>query len=149
MYYMISGAEKFILQIMLERNETIPKITDGGSVGEFQRGPLSELANKIVEVYEREGSVDAKRLSGLVKGDDGAINRISEFVLREERITNPQKILNDCIGQIRRNRIRKEIKNLNEDVHKALDRQDEGIMNSLILRRQALLDEQKRLRVLQ
>jgi DNA primase len=143
------GAEKLILQLMLQRNETIPKITDGGIIGEFQSSSLHELANKIVEMYEREGSVDAKRLSLFVNGDDKAINRISEFTLREERITNPQKILTDCIGQIRRNRIRKEIKRLNEDVHKAMDLQDEGLMNSLIVKRQALLDEQKRLRVLQ
>lgn len=141
------GAEKLLLQLMLQRNETIPKITEGRIIGEFQSGPLNELARKIIEVYQREGSVDARRLSLLVK-DDGAINTVSEFALCEERITNPQKILTDCMGQIRRNRIKKAIKSLNEDVNKAKDNQDEDLMSSLISRRQVLLEEQKRLMLL-
>jgi len=142
------GAEKLLLQLMLQRNETISKITEGGIIGEFQSGALHELGSKIVGVYEREGSVDARRLSLLVK-DGQAINWLSEFALCEERITNPQKILTDCVGQIRRNRIKKEIKKLNEDVNKAMGLQDEGLMSSLISRRQALLEEQKRLLLLQ
>lgn len=141
------GAEKLLLQLMLQRNETIPKITEGRIIGEFQSGTLNEIAKKIIEVYQREGSVDARRLSLLVK-DDGAINTVSEFALCEERITDPQKILNDCIGQIRKNRIKKAIKRVKEDFNKAKDLQDEDLLSSLISRRQALLEEQKRLMLL-
>ncbi len=57
--------------------------------------------------------------------------------------------MTDCVGQIRRNRIKKEIKRLNEDVHKAMDLRDEDLMSALISKRQALLEEQKKLQLLQ
>lgn len=138
------GAEKLLIQLMLQRNDMIPIILKEGILKDFQSLPLRKLSERVASIYESRALVDFRQLSILLEERD-ELDLVSEFAMSEEKITDPQRILYDCMAKIRKKKINQEIERLNEDVKKSAELKDEVLMKSIITRLKELREERKRL----
>lgn len=142
-------AEKFLVQLMLLHDQTVPVINESLILQDFVDQELQKLGIFLIQVYNRQGKIDPFRDSNLLN-DENLRNLLSELSLMEEgSIINVDKILKDCIQKIKLDKIRREKEKINSEI-KIIQESKGGnatLSNELLKRSQDLLLEEKRFKL--
>jgi hypothetical protein len=107
-----------------------------------------KLARKLLEVGPGRDEIDVQEfLSGTE--DEDLRNLVSEFLLEEESLVAPDRMLEDCLRKVKLSRIQQEIQRVDEEIRqRSRERKGEtwGVpgLKELLMRKQRLLLEQKR-----
>ena len=134
---MIPEAEKMLLQLMFQGGAPMIKyILDRMSLVEFQEGPSRELAEALADLYHEYG--EKSEINSLTSVDDGMLQvsalaqqlvaglMVSRYEVsrgwRGKKIAvpemneDPTRVAQDCMRRIKRKLIKKQIKELQEQV---------------------------------
>lgn len=139
--------ERILLQIMLMNPSAIARVQ--GVVGKEGFSDLRhrKLARKMMEI--RENGEDPEPQKILAGTEEDLRDLASELLLEEESLIEPERMLEDCLRKVRLSRIRQEIREVDEEIH----RRSQGSqrepweaagMKELLKRKQRLILEQKK-----
>lgn len=140
--------ERVLLQIMLLKNKVIPFIEEIRAEDVFEDPRFQKLAQEMIGFWKSQKKWDLHDFLNRLEDEDLRA-LISELLLTEESLTDPERILQDCLRRSRLNRLQKEIKRVDEEIRgrlqeKKMEGSDISGMKELLLRKQRLLQEQKK-----
>jgi hypothetical protein len=107
-----------------------------------------KLALKLLDLKERDQTIDPQRfLSG--EEEEDLKDLVSELLLGEESLLDPERMLEDCLRKVKLSRIRQEIQQVDEEIHQRSRQEKDAPWNvpglkELIKRKQRLILEQRR-----
>jgi replicative DNA helicase len=126
----------------------IPRIQEVVGKQGFSDLRHRKLVQKLLDLKERDEAIDPQRfLSG--EEEEDLKDLVSELLLREESILDPERMLEDCLRMVKISRIRQEIQQVDEEI-RLRSRQEKDApwsvpgLKELLKRKQRLILEQKR-----
>ena len=140
--------ERVLLQLMLLNPAVISRVRESMGKEGFSDLRHQKLARKLLEVGPGRDEIDVQEfLSGTE--DEDLRNLVSEFLLEEESLVAPDRMLEDCLRKVKLSRIQQEIQRVDEEIRqRSRERKGEtwGVpgLKELLMRKQRLLLEQKR-----
>ena len=140
--------ERVLLQLMLLNPAVISRVQEAMGKEGFSDLRHQKLARKLLELGGGREEIDIQEfLSGTEEED--LRDLVSELLLEEERLLDPDRMLEDCLRSVKLSRIRQEIRRVDEEIReRSRERKDEpwGVpgLKELLMRKQRLLLEQKR-----
>jgi AraC-like DNA-binding protein len=140
--------ERVLLQLMLLNPAVISRVQEAMGKEGFSDLRHQKLARKLLELGGGREEIDIQEfLSGTEEED--LRDLVSELLLEEERLLDPDRMLEDCLRSVKLSRIRQEIQRVDEEIReRSRERKDEpwGIpgLKELLMRKQRLLLEQRR-----
>jgi DNA primase len=140
--------ERVLLQLMLLNPAVISRVQEAVGKEGFSDLRHQKLARKFLELGGGREEIDIQEfLSGTEEED--LRDLVSELLLEEESLVDPDRMLEDCLRKVKLSRIRQEIQRVDEEIRqRSRERKDEpgGVpgLKELLMRKQRLLLEQKR-----
>ncbi len=140
--------ERVLLQLMVLNPAVISRVQESMGKEGFSDLRHQKLARKLLEVGEGREEIDIQEfLSGTEEED--LRDLVSELLLGEESIVDPDRMLEDCLRKVKLSRIRQEIQRVDEEIRqRSREKKDEPWevpgLKELLMRKQRLLLEQKR-----
>jgi DNA primase len=140
--------ERVLLQLMLLNPAVISRVQEAVGREGFSDPRHEKLARKLLESREGREEIEIQGFLGGMEEED-LRNLVSELLLEEESLLDPERMLEDCLRKVRLSRIRQEIQRVDEEIRqRSRERKDEpwGVtgLKELLMRKQRLLLEQKR-----
>jgi DNA primase len=140
--------ERVLLQLMLLDPSAIPRIQEVVGKEGFSDLRNQKLVRKLLALKERGEAIDPQRfLSG--EEEEDLRDLVSELLLGEESLLDPERMLEDCLRMVKISRIRQEIQQVDEEIRQR-SRQEKDApwsvpgLKELLKRKQRLILEQKR-----
>jgi DNA primase len=140
--------ERVLLQLMVLNPAVISRVQESMGKEGFSDLRHQKLARKLLEVGEGREEIDIQEfLSGTEEED--LRDLVSELLLEEESIVDPDRMLEDCLRKVKLSRIRQEIQRVDEEIRqRSREKKNEPWevpgLKELLMRKQRLLLEQKR-----
>jgi DNA primase len=140
--------ERVLLQLMILNPAVISRVQETMGKEGFSDLRHQNLARKLLELGEGREEIDIQEfLSGTEEED--LRDLVSELLLEEESLVDPDRMLEDCLRKVKLSRIRQEIQRVDEEIRqRSREKKDEpwGVpgLKELLMRKQRLLLEQKR-----
>ncbi len=140
--------ERVLLQLMLLKSHLIPEIEHLFSEERFENPRFQKLAQEIMRFWAKQKKLEIHDFLEQLEADD-LRDLVSELILTEESLTDPERMLRDCWRRFRWQRLQKEIKCVDEEIRHRIQAEknkaaDVSGMKELLLRKQRLLQEQKK-----
>lgn len=139
--------ERLLLQLMVFRADLIPRVREALGQEELSDPRYQKLARELVRLWEAGEKIDVQAL--LNRGEDDELrNLLSAMVLGEESVLDSDRMLEDCLKQVRLFRVRQEIRRVDEEIRQR-SRAGGAVpassgLRELLKRKQRLVLEQKR-----
>ena len=140
--------ERVLLQLMLQNPAVIARVQEAMGKEGFSDPHHQKLARKLSGLGEGREEIDVQ---GLLNGmeEEDLRDLVSELLLEEGSLLDPDRMLEDCLRKVKLSRIRQEIQRVDEEIReRSRERKDEpwGVpgLKELLMRKQRLLLEQKR-----
>ena len=140
--------ERVLLQLMLLDHSVIPRVQEVVGKEGFSDPRNQKLALKLLDLKERDQTIDPQRfLSG--EEEEDLKDLVSELLLGEESLLDPERMLEDCLRKVKLSRIRQEIQQVDEEIHQRSRQEKDAPWNvpglkELLKRKQRLILEQRR-----
>ncbi len=140
--------ERVLLQLMILNPAVITRVQEAMGKEGFSDLRHQKLARRLLELGEGREEIDIQEfLSGTEEED--LRDLVSELLLEEESVVDPDRMLEDCLRKVKLSRIRQEIQRVDEEIRqRSREKKDEpwGVpgLKELLMRKQRLLLEQKR-----
>jgi hypothetical protein len=140
--------ERVLLQLMVLNPAVISRVQESMGKEGFSDLRHQKLARKLLEVGEGREEIDIQEfLSGTEEED--LRDLVSELLLGEESIVDPDRMLEDCLRKVKLSRIQQEIQRVDEEIRqrsreKKAEPWEVPGLKELLMRKQRLLLEQKR-----
>jgi hypothetical protein len=140
--------ERVLLQLMVLNPAVISRVQESMGKEGFSDLRHQKLARKLLEVGEGREEIDIQEfLSGTEEED--LRDLVSELLLEEESLVDPDRMLEDCLRKVKLSRIRQEIQRVDEEIRqRSREKKDEPWevpgLKELLMRKHRLLLEQKR-----
>ena len=139
--------EKLLLQLMLNRGNFIPRVIQEIGLEGFTIPRYRRLAEELIRFWEMKAEWNPQNLLNLLTEME-LRSLVSEMLLSEESLMDPERIFKDCLRQWRLSRVRQEIQRVDEEIREraklaAAPSKIAG-MKELLKRKQRLVLEQKR-----
>lgn len=140
--------ERVLLQLMLSKNYLLPEIERLLREERLENPQFQKLAEEIVRFWKNKKKFEIHDFLDQL-ADDDARDLVSELLLTEESITEPERMLRDCWRKFCLHRLQKEINRVDEEIRHRIkegksNAADVSGMKELLLRKQRLLQEQKK-----
>ena len=140
--------ERVLLQLMLMNPPAIPRVKEGMEQNGFSDLRLQKLARKLMDLWETGEELDVQRLLSRVEEED-LRDLISELLLEGESVMDADRMLEDCLRQVKLSRVRQEIQQVDEEIRwRSKEKKEEPWgaqgLKELLKRKQRLILEQKR-----
>jgi len=140
--------ERVLLQLMLSKSSLMPQIERLLREERFENPRFQKLAQEIVLFWKNQKEFEIHNFLDQLE-DEEARDLVSELLLTEESITEPERMLRDCWRRFCFHRLQKEIKRVDEEIRHRIQEGKSGGgdvsgMKELLLRKQRLLQEQKK-----
>jgi DNA primase len=139
--------ERVLLQLMLMRPATVPRVKEVVGEEPFSDLRLQKLARTLMDRCENGEEFD---LQGVLCGADEDLKDLtSELLLEEESLTDAERMLEDCLRKVKLSRVRQEIREVDEEIRRrSRESKEEPLgaqgLKELLKRKQRLLLEQKK-----
>jgi len=135
--------EEFLLALMLQKSEAIEIADKARVIEDFGNPFYKDIGKVIIEAYRKTGKAD---LIDLVDSlGEKERNVAAELSLKEESFGDLLESLQDCIHQIKKNRIRRMQASLTQRIKKAQESRDEVEIRDLHKRKIELILQEKNL----
>jgi DNA primase len=140
--------ERVLLQLMLLDPSAIPRVREVVGKEGFSDLRNQKLALKLLDLKERDQTIDPQRfLSG--EEEEDLKDLVSELLLGEESLLDPERMLEDCLREVKLSRIRQEIQQVDEEIHQRSRQEKDAPWNvpglkELLKRKQRLILEKRR-----
>lgn len=139
--------ERVLLQLMLSRSSLMPEIERLLREERLENPRFQKLAQEIVRFWKNQKKFEIHEFLDQL-ADDDVRDLVSELLLTEESITDPERMLRDCWRRFRFHHLQKEIKRVDEEIRQRIQEGKSGAtdvssIKELLLRKQRLLQEQK------
>jgi DNA primase len=140
--------ERMLLQLMILNPAVISRVREAMGKEGFSDLRHQKLARKLLELGEGREEIDIQEFLSSTEEED-LRDLVSELLLEEESLVDPDRMLEDCLRKVKLSRIRQEIQRVDEEIRqRGRERKDEpwGVpgLKELLMRKQRLLLEQKR-----
>jgi len=140
--------ERLLLQLMLMRNQFIPRIGEAMGQEGFSDPRHQRLGRELIAFYQNGERMDPQRFLGRL-ADEESRNLASELLLTEESVVDADRMLKDGLRQVKLSRLRREIEIVDQEIHKRSKQVKEGSsgpsgLKELLQRKQRLILEQKK-----
>ncbi|MDY7033726.1 MAG: DNA primase [Thermodesulfobacteriota bacterium] len=135
-------AERLLLQLMLLRDDVVHTIREEGIIEEFTNTSYRHIGLLFLDVFNKEGKLEPIKIINLLE-DESSRGLVSQFLLEEESILDVDKTLENCICKIRMNKVRHEIRVLDQRIKEAQKRKDDVRWREFLVSRQKLMDKQR------
>jgi hypothetical protein len=140
--------ERVLLQLMLLNPAVISRVQESMGKEGFSDPGHQKLAGKLLGLGEKGREIGIQELLSGTEEED-LRDLVSELLLEEESLVDPDRMLEDCLRKVKLSRIRKEIQRVDEEIReRSRERKNEpwGVpgLKELLMRKQRLLMEQKR-----
>jgi DNA primase len=141
-------SERVLLQLMLLNPAVIARVEEAMGKEGFSDPRHQKLARKLSGLGEGREEIDAQELLNGMEEED-LRDLVSELLLEEESLLDPDRMLEDCLRKVKLSRIQQEIQRVDEEIReRSRERKDEpwGVpgLKELLMRKQRLLLERKR-----
>jgi DNA primase len=140
--------EKLLLQFLILHSSFIPRIEEGiGSEG-FSDPRYQKLSRELFRLWQTERKFDVhKFLSQIV--DEEMKDLISELMLMGESITDPERMVSDCLRKVKLAHVHQEIVQVDAEIRQRSQKEVESPeggsgLKELLKRKQRLILEQKK-----
>jgi len=136
-------SEEMVVRLMIHHPELISIISEEGIIGEFESPVLQKMAEGLEAIYQRKGRLDLTEALGRL--EESLRERLGEFAFQESGLEGEMrdKILKDCIHQIRRKRLKKDEGELLKRI-KEVEHQREGNGLEILLMKHQELAKRER-----
>ena len=140
--------ERLLLQLMLLHHQVIPVVQEAVGVDAFSDPSYKKLAREIMRFRESEPKMEVQNFFTQA-GDEEVKDLTSELLLTGESIMDADRMLRDCLKQMKLSRVRQEIQHVDEEIRHRSQQGKEGLaiasgLKELLKRKQRLLLEQKK-----
>jgi DNA primase len=140
--------ERVLLQLMILDPAVIFRVKESMGKEGFSDLRHQKLACKLLELGEGREEIDIQEFLSKAEEED-LRDLVSELLLEEESVVDPDRMLEDCLRKVKLSRIRKEIQRVDEEIReRSREKRNEpwGVpgLKELLMRKQRLLLEQKR-----
>lgn len=140
-----AASEKFLIQCLL-LDPSLARGLDRGILKEMQDGQLRELGELIWERLEREDAVEnLSELFSCLESTESAELLAELMSALEEVGDDPQRVCQDCLKDLRRRSLDRQIKDLARMISQARERSDTRRLSELEMQKASLVLEKKRL----
>ncbi len=142
--------ERLLLQLMLLHPQMIPVVEEAVGMDAFSDPRHKKLAREISLSREIEPKMEVQKFFTRL-GEEEIKDLASELLLTAESVTDADRMLRDCLRQIKLSRVRQEIQHVDEEIRNRSQQGKEGKeglsgasgLRELLKRKQRLLLEQK------
>jgi len=130
---------------MVQHAHLIPKVSEEGIVEEFESPFLKKMAEDLQVFYAREGRLDLAEALGRL--EDDLKEDMCAFAFRENDLegTDLERILDDCIQNVRGRRLTRDKKELLKRIKEAEGERGKVELEALLAERQELAKKESRL----
>jgi DNA primase len=140
--------ERLLLQLMLLHHQVIPVVQEAVGVDAFSDPSYKKLAREIMRFRESESKMEVQDFFTQA-GDEEVRDLTSELLLTGESVMDADRMLRDCLKQMKLSRVRQEIQHVDEEIRHRSQQGKEGLaiasgLKELLKRKQRLLLEQKK-----
>jgi DNA primase len=140
--------ERLLLQLMLLHNQVIPVVEETVGQDSFSDPRHRKLAREIMRFWETKPKMGVQEFF-TQGGDEELKDLTSELLLTEESVMDADRMLRDCIKQMKLSQVRQEIQQVDEQIRQRSQQGKEELIHSsgvkeLLRRKQRLLMEQKK-----
>jgi hypothetical protein len=139
--------ERLLLQLMLTLPRSIPQV--GKALGQegFSDPRYQKLGQLLLGRWEAEGTLDLQKFFDQVAQEDLKA-LASELLLAEASVVDADRMLHDCLRELKLSRLRQEIQRVDEEIRqrsriKKEDPWETQGLKELLKRKQRLITEQK------
>jgi len=136
-------SEEIVVRLMVHHPELIPTISRESILKEFESPILQKIAEGLEALYQRKGRLELTDALGCF--EDDLQGRLCEFAFQESGLgeETQEKILKDCIHQIRKKRLKKNEGELLERIKEAENQKEGKGLDILLIKRQELAKREK------
>jgi DNA primase len=136
----LSAAEKIIIGLMIEDNNLIPFVRENLKCSEFCNKFAQRITESIFEFYKQSKPVSYAALINQL--DIGGLeNQLSEIGSMQFAYRDSRKNLEDCIGWIKRNNLKRNLNELQNQIKEAQGEGEESRIRELVTRYNRLIKE--------
>ncbi|HSR10414.1 MAG TPA: DNA primase [Thermodesulfobacteriota bacterium] len=145
------GYERILLQLMLLGPLAVTRVKEVIGTDGFSDLRHRKLAGKLVDLHNGGEDLDCRSILDRVDEDD-LRDLISELLLEEGALVDPERMLEDCVRKMRISRVQGEIREVDEEIRRrSRDNNKEEPwevqgLKELLKRKQRLIAEQKKWR---
>jgi DNA primase len=137
--------EEALVEVMLKHPRFIPVILEKGVIQDFESDALRHLAAILKEDLDRNGHISVNRVLSRLS-DEALKSRVSFWALSERfREEDLQKAVADCIGKIKRNRLRRDQDIITQRIKEAEKTGQTSLLQELLRQKQHLTEEERTL----
>jgi DNA primase len=140
--------ERVLLQLMLLDSQAVSRVREVVGLEGFTDLRHQKLVQKLLDLREKGQEVDPQGFLAGVEEED-LRDLVSELLLEEESVLDPDRMLEDCLRKVRLSRIRQEIREVDEEIRQRSRQEKNETWNvpglkELLTRKQRLILEQKK-----
>jgi DNA primase len=140
--------ERLLLQLMLLNHQVIPVVEEAVGMDAFSDPRHKKLAREIMRGWESEPEMEMQKFFTRL-GDEEIKDLTSELLLTGESVMDADRMVRDCLKQMKLSRVRQEIQHVDEEIrHRSRQGKEElasaSGLKELLKRKQRLLLEQKK-----
>ncbi len=140
--------ERLLLQVMLLHHQVIPVVEEAVDADAFSDPRHKKLAREIMRGWKMEPGMEVQKFFTRLE-DEEAKELTSELLLTGESVMDADRMLRDCLKQMKLSRVRQEIRHVDEEIRHRSQQGKEGLasasgLKELLKRKQRLLLEQKK-----
>lgn len=131
-------SEEMVVRLMVHHPDLIQAISGARVLDEFESPLLKRLGQELEGIFQKKGRLNLTEALGEM--DEGLKERLCEYALQEGGVIGdqPDRILDDCIGKIRRKRLKKDESDLLRKIKEAESQTGRGGLDALLMQRQEL-----------
>ena len=127
----LNPTEKLLIKLMLEEKELISRIRQQLEPADFQDERISRIVSIMFDLIGQGKNIESSKLINYLD-DDEMLQCICESAFKSEvSLENREKIVDDCIQRLKRNRLILKKQRLQEEIKMAEDLGDEEKLHSL------------------
>jgi replicative DNA helicase len=137
-----------LLQLMLLDPLAVSQVREVMGLEGFSDLRHQKLVGRLLDLWEKGEEWDPQGFLGRVEEED-LRDLVSELLLEEGSVLDPQRMLEDCLRQVKLSRVRQEIREVDEEIRQRSQQEKNEPWNvpglkELLKRKQRLILEQKR-----
>lgn len=139
--------ERLLLQLMLTHPQSIPRV--GKALGQegFSDPRYQKLVQILLQRWEADGTLDQQKFFEQIAQEDLKA-LASELLLAEASVVDADRMLRDCLRELKLSRLRQEIQRVDDEIRqrsrlKKEDPWEAQGLKELLKRKQRLITEQK------
>lgn len=140
------SAERKLVQLMIQYPHLIPAVIEGGIVSEIDSLPLRKICEAAISDFQGHSDFSLDRIAAQL-ADPGVCEIAFSLAFEQEELEAgmAERIMRDCLRQLKLKGLRREMEVLKKRVAEAEAKGDEALVHSLFLSIKALAPEIRRL----